>query len=90
MMSQVSLCRVEELLFRTALQTRPALAKGDSVVLSVDWGHLSSVFATCSGGTPIGGAAVAGSPWPPVATDRKVATAPLAIRFHNVAGARPR
>jgi hypothetical protein len=46
MMSEVSLCRVEELLLRIALQTRPALAKGDSVVLSVDWGHLSSVFAT--------------------------------------------
>jgi hypothetical protein len=90
MMSEVNLCRVEELLLGIALQTRPALTKGDSVVLSVDWGHLSSVVAACPNGALERSAAAAGGPWPPVATDRKVVTDPLAIRFQNVAGACPR
>jgi len=40
-MGEVSLRRVEELLLGIALELRPALAVGDPIVLSVDWGHSS-------------------------------------------------
>ncbi len=40
-MGEVSLRRVEELLLGNALELRPALAVGDPIVLSVDWGHSS-------------------------------------------------
>jgi hypothetical protein len=40
-MSEVSLRRVEELLLGVALELRPALAVGNPIVLSVDWGHSS-------------------------------------------------
>ncbi len=40
-MSEVSLRRVEELLLGVTLELRPALAVGNPIVLSVDWGHSS-------------------------------------------------
>jgi hypothetical protein len=49
MMSEVSLRRVEELLFGVALELRPTLAIGDPVVLPVDWGH------SLVGGRALGG-----------------------------------
>ena len=39
-MGEVSLCRVEQLLFGVALQLRPTFAIGDPAVLSVDWAHI--------------------------------------------------
>jgi hypothetical protein len=43
MMCEVSLCRVEQLLFGIAHELRPALAIGNPAVLFVDRGHRSSV-----------------------------------------------
>jgi hypothetical protein len=86
MMCEVSLSRVEELLFGTALELRPALAIGGPAVPSVDRGHLSSVVATLPDGGPVWTPPLAGGSWPPVTTDRNVPTGTLAIRFHNVAG----
>jgi hypothetical protein len=40
-MSEVSLRRIEELLFGITLELRPALAVGDPIVLSIEWGHSS-------------------------------------------------
>ena len=37
----VSLRRIEELLFGITLELRPALAVGDPIVLSIEWGHSS-------------------------------------------------
>ncbi len=45
MMSEVSLCRVEELLRGAALELRPTLAKSEPAVHFVDRGHYSSVDA---------------------------------------------
>jgi len=84
-MSEVSLRRVEELLLGAALELRPALAVGNPVVLSVDWGHpLSaaglSAYRKC--GAPLLLVAVA----PGGHGEKNVLNTPLAIRFHNVAG----
>ncbi len=43
MMSEVSLCRIEELLRGLAPELRPALAKSEPAVHFVDRGHYSSV-----------------------------------------------
>jgi hypothetical protein len=40
-MSEVSLSRIEELLFGITLELRPTLAIGDPIVLSIGWGHTS-------------------------------------------------
>ena len=45
-MSEVSLSRIEELLFGITLELRPTLAICDPAVLFSDRGHLSSVTAT--------------------------------------------
>jgi hypothetical protein len=50
MMSEVILSRIEELLFGTATELRPALAISDPTVFFVDRGHLSSVTATLPDG----------------------------------------
>ena len=86
MMCEVSLSRVEELLFGSASELRPALAIRDPTVFFVDRGHLSSVTATLPDGVPVWAPLSTGGPWPPVATDRNLLNGPLAIRFHNVAG----
>ncbi len=39
-MSEVSLCRIEELLLGVPHELRPTLAIGDPAVLSSDWGHV--------------------------------------------------
>jgi len=66
-MSEVSLCRIEELLLGIALQLRPTLAKGGPAVPSVDSSHSPRprpgsrrIEKRC--------AARDWWPWPPVAT----------------------
>jgi hypothetical protein len=43
MMSEVSLCRVEQLLFGIARELRPALTECDPTVSVLDRGHLTLV-----------------------------------------------
>jgi hypothetical protein len=87
MMGKVCLRRVEQLQLGIALQLRPTLAEGDPAVLSIDWGHLSSVVAARQTDIPSGGRRRWWS-MAPVAMARNGPMPPLAIRFHNVAGAR--
>jgi hypothetical protein len=64
---------------------RPTLAVGDSVVLSVDWGH-SSVCGRALGVPETERRSLLVAVAPGGHGDRNVPRAPLAIRFHNVAG----
>jgi hypothetical protein len=84
-MSEVSLCRVEELLLGIALELRPALAVGNPAVLSFDWGH-SLVRGRALGVSKTDRRSLLVAVAPGCHGDGDHPKAPLAIRFHNVAG----
>jgi hypothetical protein len=84
-MSEVSLRRIEERLLGIALQLRPTLAVCDPAVLSVDWGH-SSVHGRALGVPDMARRSLLVAVAPGGHGDIYGPRAPLAIRFHNVAG----
>jgi hypothetical protein len=48
-MSEVSLCRIEELLLGSSHELRPTFAVGDPTILSVAEGHMSPVRDAATG-----------------------------------------
>lgn len=97
-LGEVSLGRVEQLLLRATPQLRPTLAEGDPAVLFVDRMHPFSVrrpgravFSDRPAHGSVRRSTPSPDPWPAAprwATENHCRTRPLAIRFHNVAGAR--
>jgi hypothetical protein len=84
-MSEVSLCRIEELLLGVALELRPTLAVGDPIVLSIEWGH-SSLCGRALGVPEMERRSSLMAVAPGGHGDENVPSLALAIRFHNVAG----
>lgn len=89
-MSEVSLCRIEELLLGPAHELRPALAVRDPTVMLVlaesHFPHRSIRPAALQTRST----ARCWCPRPPVAAGPNPPNLALAIRFHNVAGASSR
>ena len=85
-MGEVSLCRVEQLLFGVALQLRPTLAIGNPAVLSVDCGHIPSVIGSAHGAPEWKRRWLLVAVSPGGHGEHNPPNPALAIRFHNVAG----